>query len=610
MAFQQPIARPARRSLAPPSVVVEAQKPKVERLRTESQEWVLFSPDLKSGTHEQATSLQTPRTAARSRLSDFGSLETDLVSAKQEDNDQPAPSQCDNETEDLDSLDDGLHAFHSVAARPTPNNLDESAIDDTVLPSHDGFGTFATSNSPVQRQFWQHERLNPRRRRLSLRRSNILRRQEALGDIECLSKDERHQRIEHWRMDQSRAIIEEIERQSRRRRRLSMLSAASNSAGHTQNRSIQHPSTTESTTSVLARRTEDSEEPQSLYGRVTRCLIRDILGLDDTILSYIFGEALPEEDASQIDQPSIPDQPQDQQSEGDLQLMTSKGSWEEKLVALVARELGHLVHRLVEHPGAFTTYLQTQQPLPYAGLPSSSGTTGKIPEVPLHSPIPSKEKSHVPTSPSFEFQPTLKHRQRRTSSGTVDPSLFGIDERQQETPKASNPLTESARLQHEKQYWEQNLDVKLVFSFIRDRFITSARSHSHKPSNTSTTCSTPRPAPSTHPRAPSTSVNNSTDSLRRAALIKHQHPLVSRNLTSATSAASIPRPSPILGRRHNHFDEDTASSCASQSTKRSKTRHSGSLSLGSSRNYWDLGGGSGSLDGMGGLGLGGTWGEV
>ena len=602
MAFQQPIARPARRSLAPPPVVTEAQKPKAEHVHTKSQEWVLFSPGPESATQGQTVSLQTPLTAARSRLSDFGSLETDLVSGKQA-GDHPAHDQCDEETEDLDSLDDGLHAFQNTAARPVSNALDESAIDDAILPSHDGIGQFATSNSPVQRQFWQHERLNPRRRRFSLRRSNILRRQEALGDIDCLSKDERHERIEQWRVDQSRAIVEEIERQSRRRRKLSMLSTASTSANQTRTKGTQHASTTESTMTALARHTGDSDEPQSLYGRVTRCVIRDILGLDDMILSYIFGEALPDEDTPHVEL-STPEQQQDQQPEEDSQLTTSKGTWEEKLVALVARELGHLMHSLVDHPGAFAAYRQTQQTLPYAGLASSSDTTIRSPQAPLKPPVSQGDKTHVPSSPSFQFQPSLKHRPGHTSSATVDPSIFGIDERQQETPEASNPLTESARLQHEKQYWERDLDVKLVFSFIRDRFITSARSLSHNTRNTSTTPSSPHLPPT------STTQTATTNPLHRAALIKHHHPLVSRNLTTPAPPSSLPHPSPILGRRHNHFDEDAASSCASQSTKRSKTRHSGSLSLGSSRNYWDLGVGSGSLDGMGVLGLGGAWGQV
>ncbi|KAI9725105.1 MAG: hypothetical protein M1828_003446 [Chrysothrix sp. TS-e1954] len=129
------------------------------------------------------------------------------------------------------------------------------------------------------------------------------------------------------------------------------------------------------------------------------------------------------------------------------------------------------------------------------------------------------------------------------------------------------------------QYWEQDLDVKLVFSFIRSRVASPKLSSS----------------PSKPLHSPSVS-----DSLRRAALIRHQHPLIASPLPSTSQASSASPLSKILGRRQTYTDgEVLASSCASQS-KKSKTSHDGSLSWGSSRNYWDFGVGE----------MGGGWGEV
>src|ERR1700744_3656672 len=113
MAFQAPQRQQAARTTSfqnnaasPIDVVIPSA---TERLaEQEQQEWILFSP----APRTQTTSTDRTRIADRSRLSDFGSLETAARS-------QPDAvlAHNDNETEDLDSLDDGLHAFNEPSSR-------------------------------------------------------------------------------------------------------------------------------------------------------------------------------------------------------------------------------------------------------------------------------------------------------------------------------------------------------------------------------------------------------------------------------------------------------------------------------------------------------------
>ena len=590
MAFQRPIPRPSRRAPIPPPLVTTKPQSQREQPVEQSPEWILFSSIPVSTAHARTNSLQTPHTFAPSKLSDVGSLNTGFESGKQDDVESQAVQDDEGAEEELDSLDDGLHAFNEPAGRANARALvDEST--NTVLPAHDGLGTFAGNSSPVQEHFWSHERYNPRRRKQSLRRSGLQSRFDALDDEEkCMSKHDRFERIEKWRLDQSRAIAEEIEQQSKGRRRRSRLSVNSTAPAPEEFplddvTPVPEPDARETVEEVPAPQSE------SLLGRVTRCVIRDILGIDDTVLTYLFGEALPPDIEEVVEEVAKDVNTRAETQQPKLQLVRTNGSWEERIMARVARELGILVHQISEHPGAFNTYLRTQDSLPYAGIASTAENTLALSTT--HT-ADIKQSFESPLSP--HFSPTLKQRRRRKSAAVTDPSLWGIEGGSPSDEPLPLPEHEpdQERLRREKQYWEQDLDVKMVFGFLKDRL------------------SPPRPLRSaTQPTSQSqrTSVANGEssagrDSLRRAALIRHHHPLVSRNISS--TASSLPQPSPVLGRRQKHFDDEVASSCASQSTKRSKTHHSGSFSLGSSRNYWDIGG---SLGGGSALG-GGAWGEA
>jgi hypothetical protein len=574
MAFRQPI-------FAPSSRPTTAHEPEHEATTTlpsplhgglqESREWVLF-PQAFSSTHTQTTSTErTPRTAGLSRLSDFGSL-----AARSRQDDDVACEATDGSVEDdkeLDSLDEGLHAFQEPASRPA--YLDQSG---SILPRHDGLGTFPTSSPPVQEQLWHFERYNPRKRSISghqRRRSSVQRRLDAVEDNDSAMLDgERRERIEKWRMEQSKVLLDEIERETRRRKtskHSQRVESAPNSAGL--ERIIKETVDTQTHEDLrgVSNAADDaaSEDDESFWQRITRRVIRDFIGLDDATLSVIFGESLTEEISSarnpssslgsskavRLDT-SIPSQP--------------KASWEGRLLDRIARELGILVGQLSDHPGAFSTPLLPSIP-DYAGIPVTVPTSSKS------QPRPNTLRS----SASFNFDPTLHETDLVTPNSTADSShaaLWGIEE---------EPTTQSP--QDERDYWEQSPDIKTVFHFLHNRFTN------------------PR-LPSPAAKSPLNIATTSTpDSFRRAAVIRQYHPLVSR-----AASAWEQRHGPV--RRHSLLRGRSGSSCASSvvlgSARRIGLR---GASLGSSsRNYWDIGGstvgsGGASAIGVGGLG---AWGEI
>lgn len=296
------------------------------------------------------------------------------------------------------------------------------------------------------------------------------------------------------------------------------------------------------------------------------------------------------------------------QDNGNLTRMMA--SWEDRLLVRVAKELGSFISQLTEHPGAFSAYLRTQETpsyagMPYAGIPAPMSLTS---DVSRQRPVGAGPLS----SSNPQFTPTLAHRR---FSSTTDPSLWGIEEEDESpaclhtTSSSQESAARQAPIQSEREYWEKDLDVKMVFGFLRDRL-------SYPPEASRAAVSTPtNKSAQQHPPS----------SLRRAALIRHHHPLISRShqkhiaaTTSSLASSAAPVPavaqfphtrlvaSPVLGRRPTSlllYEEDDH---ASQSTKKSKTSHT--VSAGSSRNYWDFGGGvGGSAVSVVSVGSGGGW---
>lgn len=616
MAFRQPQQRPQavrQPSYTRPSAQAEQviQAPPSRRPLEESQEWVLFSPRSVAQSQTTGTS-QTARTI--SRASDFGSLETGVRSdqiATREDN--VFYEEEDDEEAELDSLDDGLHAFQAL---PSPK-LDQSG--GSILPMHDGHGTFPTSypyadNEGMQEQLWKYERYNPQRRWTHRRRSSVQKRLDAMEEeqeevVGVDPQEERRLRVEKWRLEQSKAVLEEMERESKRRQRRRSRSGIE--------QSMSAITTTEQTSTGVRRfdaatdasivRSEDKEESESFWQRLTRRVIQDIMGLDEDTLSVIFGEELPT-DVSATPTQSSPLMESMQQSS----LATFPGRiWETRLLDRIARELGILVHQLSDFEGAFAAYKDNEESFTTQPVPIKPAT-----RVALESKTRDRRPVTLADTTDALFTPTLP-KVHASPTTAPDASLWGIEE--ETTP--SRPINVDANsTSQDAEYWERDFDIRMIFNFLRTRF-------SSRPSSPTPPATAPLPHPDqsspTNPPLPTSWINaptttasalgTSPESLRRADLIRKHHPLVSR--------AAERRREALLRRHHAAMASvlqkrpNGESSCASQSTKRSRSR----LSSGQSRKYWDFPGGvaagsQGSVVGsvVSGLEAGGngSWGEV
>ncbi|OCL11523.1 hypothetical protein AOQ84DRAFT_262071, partial [Glonium stellatum] len=582
-----------------PLAELDITSPQRKRPLEDSEEWVLFSPTAATSTtrtHTTSTE-RTTRTAGLSRFSDFGSLETAARSDRDDDDDLTCQGTDLEDEGELDSLDDGLHAFHEPSEYSAPSRaIEESG--ETVLPTHDGLGTFPASSSMVQDQLWQFERQSPRRRQR--RRSSVQRRLDALEEAEEVNEEDiRRQRIEKWRIEQSRALLEEIEKETRRRRRMSLVSAAKSRTDsvYQEDQTASHAGTAVSDLSSRDPEgpSDDNAENLSFWQRFTRRVIRDLMGIDENLLSVIFGEALPEIPQAallELDLKVLPET-----ILNDIDGSAFRGEpWQHKILERVARELGILVHQLSEHPGAFSTYLQTQEAPAYAGL--SSVAEPPIAAATEPSLLTTSQYS-LPSPTAAVFAPTLQNQPSATTYSEA--SLWGIEEepeldplnsfRQNQQPPNS-AAKELLRNQHEREYWERELDVKMVFNFLVKRF-------SSRPPTPAVESSNREPsAPSPLDTQPANRTGSEVFSARRAALIRQHHPLVSRNADRMASSSGISnRRRDLLHRHHYHHTHQTftptlrnpvlhtrtaSSSCASQSTKKSKR------STGSGRNYWDM----------------------
>ncbi|RHZ61534.1 uncharacterized protein CDV56_107288 [Aspergillus thermomutatus] len=547
----------------------------------ESTQWVLFSPPQPSTARTHTTSTErTPRTAGASRLSDFGSFGTatrSILEFEGEDTDGDVEEPLDEDGTELDSLDDGLHAFRAPSVTQESTSRPNQSTP-AVLPAHDGLGSFHASSQLVQEQLWQHEQFNPRRRgdvRLR-RRSSVQRQLDSIEDREQVDiEHERWQRIEKWRMDQSRALLQEIERETRRRRRNSRVSVQTDPVASQPIVSDTPDGVLETLKEVSSQPQPESEQDESFWRRITRKVIRDLIGIDDSLLSVILGESLPDmgveckdsnESAGTDNALNLSETIRELDSMPDDQ-----GLWQTKLLQRIARELGILVHQLCEHPGAFTTYLNLTDEIPneYAGIPlgrlaeeNDAEPQGASVEPALHTVMNSQDSIMSP-----QFSPTI-----RDPTGREHAAHWGIED---EEDANREPLPESARLQQEKEYWERELDVMMVFRYLRNRF-------GRRGSN----------ADSTH--APSR--RHPQDASRRAAIIRQHHPLVARAHSRSQAqirrqshhSASISGPTGITSPLLRQHLRRPSSSCASQ-TKLSALSSRRTLT-GSSRNYWDIGG--------------------
>ncbi|KAI1756067.1 hypothetical protein F4782DRAFT_319395 [Xylaria castorea] len=570
MAFHQPTRQAAQRVYRPAPEHTEPNHPQpvVAQSVEDSQTWVLFSPATDAGT---SASYLTPThrhntTPGRSRFSDLGSLDTiapSEASARHQRSDSFVDIVDEEDDGELDSLDSHLPEFRSTPDLYIPS---EAAVHAThVLPAHDGLGSFRLEQgmgADIQNRLYSFEQYNPRR--IKRRRESL---ELARGELEREESQEidKIRRIESWRLEQSRYLLDEIQKETRRRRR----SVASVSNTHHVDQRANDARTSAEGGRIKGSTDEDwhdqnPDDPlegrDSIWSRITRKVIQDLLGIDDKMLSILFGEALPdEEDLSTTPKASVlPSSSSDNRSAVDS---TLESSWHVKMLERVAKELGLLVHQLSEHPGAFTTFSRVQQmPIPYAGLHAiPESASYPVPDTPVY-----EEPANIP-----EFQPTI-------------PRPIDVPQVRHSSSSAQQ-LQADSDIAFTQEEWEQDLDIRLVFRYLRSRFLPrSSNGGGHSAAS--------------HLAAPAVSTK---DAAAKAARVRQHHPLVSRSRnvekrkskSTTVSNTALFRP---------------ASSCASQSTRRSVRRSSCS----SSRHYWDIGGSVGTGSMIATTGPMGSWGEV
>lgn len=378
----------------------------------------------------------TPQTAALSRISDFGSLVTRSG--------QPTRTNADDlltEDGELDSLDEGLHAFREPSVYRTSSNQGQGAL----LPTHDGLGMFPASSTPVQDQLWQHEQYNPKRKYEGghVRRSSLQRRLDSIEVLDLQINEEKRMRIEQWRFEQSQVLLDEIQRETRRRER--DRSIGTRSSPTNLEADIDLLGTTPKQKDIASLSPQETEEVEPFWRRVTRKFIRDVIGIDEPLLSIIVGETLPE------DMHSITNLVGASEA-GPHQASFLDETWPDRLLHRIARELGLLVNKLSPHPGAFAA-ASSFLPPDYAGIPISERPSGKADESRDHDPESASRIAPL-------FSPTMHDPIHNASWGLEDGPI-----------EESNDAT---RLRLEREYWERELDIKMVFRFLNSRFSSSS----------------------------------------------------------------------------------------------------------------------------------------
>ncbi|KAI9683705.1 MAG: hypothetical protein M1829_005011 [Trizodia sp. TS-e1964] len=261
MAFHQPPqqARQAAIVLVPETPQIGTESCNIPSLHSDSVEWVLFSPPATSTRTQTVSGL-----ADHVRLSDFASFDCGAQVESQVKEGEGSGNRWVEEDaeEDLESLDCHLHDFSVI-----PPTYETSRGISMRIPRHDGFGSFLHRVEDVHGQLLALDAGMPAMRGE--------RRQEATRD------SSKTRRIEAWRNDHSQTLLNEMERQSRRARRRKVSAE--------KGPSIYFPPT-----DPLDKLTA-AEESEPFLERLTMRIIRDLLGIDEEMLSILFGESLPHE---------------------------------------------------------------------------------------------------------------------------------------------------------------------------------------------------------------------------------------------------------------------------------------------------------------------------
>ncbi|TPX06873.1 uncharacterized protein E0L32_002369 [Thyridium curvatum] len=450
MAFHQPTTRHALQRVvraapedAATAAVIETSSP-----LEESQTWVLFSPatDTATTTSYISSVHDSQQTAGRSRISDLGSLNTlprsDVHSHAGELAAEPMEEDAGDEDAELDSLDSHLPDFRSVP-HSQHHQVHASA---TVLPRHDGLGSFRLDTAGIATDMQEHmyafERYNPQRKPGHDAGINLAE-LELEMDQDRIQQMERIQRIEAWRLEQSKLLLDEIQKQTRRRRQQTAGSVRESRSDSTVTEAVMTPAPTDDTMQGTEWHDQDAPHDlgveEGLWSRITRKLIRDIMGIDDRMLGILFGEELVVED-------DLSSTPKASELSAGNNRNHSDPMWQLRMLERASQELGMLVHQMSAHPGAFSTYMRVQQmPLPYAGLPVIPETTVEADE-----PAARTMGESAATTASPQFHPTIGKAAQ----------AMNIPGRREAASAATSAHVPGNFTQHE---WEQELDIKLVF---------------------------------------------------------------------------------------------------------------------------------------------------
>lgn len=363
----------------------------------------------------------------------------------------------EEDEEEDDDEDDYLDGTETDSLQPFHEQDNEGPV---MLPTHDGLGTFPSSSGVITGLRSLEESLRI-----------VAMTGHGQGEEETAAK------ILQWRGEHKQALLDEIEKLTRRR--MSLASLRGGNLGQQEKALIEEDTSfletsledLRSSASMSAQNhaegvEEDEEHSETLWRRITRRFIRDIMGIDDELLQVIFGEALPTED------------PIDLLSEEN---MVAK-EVEERLLNRIARELGVLVNQYTSHPAgdrAFSTHNGSLDG--YSdddGSKTPQARSSRLQQDEYTTSSCKRQRSHSLASsnssvPQFQFAPTLPQEEASHAA------LWGIEE-EQEVDEETQAKRDS---QVRKEYWEQELGVRVFFSFLKSRFSGPA--------------STPTPSPPT-----------------------------------------------------------------------------------------------------------------
>ncbi|CUS14346.1 unnamed protein product, partial [Tuber aestivum] len=431
-------------------------------------EWVVFSPSSAGGTTTTVTG-----THALSRASDLlsvGSVRSPRVIRQGYSGGFTDLGDEVEFEEEEEEEEEGSYETETDSLQPFRDFGNEGPV---MLPMHDGLGTFPSSPGVI---------------------SGLRSLEESLKIVAAGkgTSNDINTRIQKWREDQRQALLDEIQRASRRRTSLFSGSIRGGDLGDEDEdeatMNIKGPET-ESSSDAETVVTHCGAHEETLWRRITRRFIRDIMGIDDDLLQVIFGEALPEEATASF------------LAEGGR--LGSEA--EERLLNRIARELGVMVNQYTLHPAsdgrAFSTIagkVKSQDGLPDVN-DDGDKTPQPFPPPPTQqcqqedpTPIPQpRSRSTTSTSsiPHYQFATELPPPLQQSPH---HPTLWGIEESLQEEKAAK---VEAAK---RKEYWEQELGVRVFFSFLKSRF-SSSSSSSPTPANTASAEST---TGITHPLIP------------------------------------------------------------------------------------------------------------